>query len=214
MNRNRLPQAQENLGSGFAAIYRRSPWCRRIYLLILAAGWFMVPPSLRAQEGKPSEYQIKAVYLYNFGKFIQWPKTEVSNSPGSFFICVLGQDPFGVNLDSTIAGESLEGKNLVARRISKLEELPVCRILFISASESSQLKKILAVLEGTPVLTVSDMPEFTLRGGMIQFVLRENKVRFEVNLTAAEKSGLVFSSQLLKVATEVRKIPPPGARNP
>jgi hypothetical protein len=158
-----------------------------------------------AQQPKPEEYQVKAVYLYNFGRFVEWP---ASAKKGDFFaICVLGRDPFGAALDTTVAGAAIDNQKLVARRISSAREATNCRILFISSSESNHDKDILAGLEKTAVLTVSDMPGFANNGGMIQFVLQENKVRFEVNLTAAEKAGLTLSSQLLKVATDIKREP-------
>jgi hypothetical protein len=157
-----------------------------------------------AQEAKPGEYEVKAIYLYNFGKFVQYP---AGSGAEGFRICVLGRDPFGATLDRTLANETIEGKPLQAKRIDKIEDVGDCRILFISSSEDSQLKRILAALQSKPVLTVSEMPEFCNRGGMVQFVVQEKKVRFEVNPTAAEKAGLMLSSQLLKIATEVRKSP-------
>ncbi len=158
-----------------------------------------------AQQPKPEEYQVKAVYLYNFGRFVEWPASAKKND--SFAICVLGRDPFGAALDATLAGAAIDNQKLVARRISSAREATTCRILFVSSSESSHSKEILAALEKAAVLTVSDMPGFASNGGMIQFVLQGNRVRFEVNLTAAENAGLALSSQLLKVATDIKKEP-------
>jgi hypothetical protein len=157
-----------------------------------------------AQEARPGEYEVKAIYLYNFGKFVQYP---AGGGVESFRICVLGRDPFGATLDRTLADDTIEGKPMQAKRIDKIEDAGDCRILFISSSEDSQLKRILAALQSKPVLTVSEIPEFCDRGGMVQFVVQEKKVRFAVNLIAAEKAGLALSSQLLKIATEVRKSP-------
>jgi hypothetical protein len=158
-----------------------------------------------AQQSKPEEYQVKAVYLYNFGRFITWPSTAAQDE--SFEICIIGHDPFGAVLDATLAGESIENRKLVARRISSPGNLGTCRILFVSSSEAPRVKDVLNLADKSSVLTVSDMPGFTSHGGMIQFVLKDNKVRFEVNLSTAEKGGLTLSSQLLKVATDIRKGP-------
>jgi hypothetical protein len=128
----------------------------------------------------------------------------------SFPICVLGQDPFGPTLDSTLAGEALDGKPVVVRRISRAQDVGDCRILFISSAEESHLKQILVALEKTDVLTVSDMPDFSRQGGMIQFVLEAGKVRFEINLASAEAAKLIVSADLLKVAATVRKNEQPG----
>jgi hypothetical protein len=128
----------------------------------------------------------------------------------AFTICVLGEDPFGPALRATIAGETIGGKNVLATRISGPEQAVNCRILFISSSEDRQLKDILTTLEKASVLTVSDMPQFARRGGMVQFILQENRVRFEVNLATAQRAGLTLSSELLKLATSVRRSPQPG----
>ena len=166
--------------------------------------------SLHGQQAKPTEYQVKAAYLYNFGKFVEWPAEANTANSDSFPVCILGHDPFGPSLDAALAGEKIDGKNVAARRISKAQEAGECRIVFVSSSEAGQLKDILAALGKSPVLTVSDIPQFASRGGMIEFVLAENKVRFTINLTAAEDAGLTLSSELLKVAVAVLKNPKPG----
>lgn len=177
---------------------------------VLLAGFLIGVSRGQAQQPKPTVYDVKAAYLYNFGKFVEWPAKVTSGNNESFTICVLGKDPFGASLDATIAGEAIDGKSVLAKRISKPQEALNCRVLFISSSEDAQLKDILATLERTSVLTVSDMSQFTRRGGMIQFVDEANRVRFEVNLTVAERAGLTLSSQLLKVAISVRRNSQPG----
>lgn len=157
-----------------------------------------------------SEYEVKAAYLYNFGRFVEWPQKAPSESTGEFPICVFGHDPFGPALDSTISGERIDGQMVVARRISRVEEAASCRVLFISSSENKQLKGILSTIGKLGVLTVSDSPDFLQQGGMVQFVLAEERVRFEINLTAARQAGLNLSSELLKVAAEVRGNSRPG----
>ncbi len=182
---------------------------RPLRAIVLCAGMFAAlfgaVPFASAQQPRPAEYRVKAVYLYNFGRFVEWPAGMAQNE--SFDICVMGRDPFGGDLDSTLAGEAINGLKLAARRMDESRDAAGCRILFISASESPHIKEILNALQKTPVLTVSDAPGFIEAGGMIQFVLRENKVRFEVNRGPAEKAGLILSSQLLKVATDIRKEP-------
>ncbi len=179
-------------------------------MLTLVMTWTIVAaPSLHAQKSGPTENEVKSAYLYNFGKFVEWPAK--ATSVGEFFpICVLGDDTFGSTLETTIARESISGKKVLVKRVPKPQDALSCRILFISSSQQSRLKEILAELDNTSVLTVSDMPEFTRRGGMIQFVVEANKVRFEVNLTSAERTGLTLSSQLLKVAIDVKRSTQPG----
>jgi hypothetical protein len=183
-------------------------WLDFVFIGLLCGA--IAATSLGAQESGISEYKIKAAYLYNFGRFVRWPDNSPVGKDNSFGVCVLGQDPFGPTLDSTFAGETLDGKSVVIRRVSRPQDALGCRILFISSSEEPHLKAILAVLDNAGALTVSDMPGFTQQGGMIQFVFQGSKIRFEVNLTSAESSRLVLSSELLKVASTVKGTVPPG----
>jgi YfiR/HmsC-like len=169
-------------------------------LLAQASGASSAP---RTPQAKPEEYQVKAVYLYNFARFVAWP--EPAEKEDTFPICVLGGDPFDAVLDSALAGEAINNRKLVAKRLGSVKDAKSCRILFIGDSEASRLKEILSFLDKSPVLTVSDMSAFVSSGGMIEFVMKENKVRFEVNLTATERAGLNLSSQLLKVASDVKR---------
>jgi hypothetical protein len=176
----------------------------RIAALTLMLGWGSDGVvNAQAREHKPNEYEVKAVYLYNFGKFVRWP----SATGETFAICVLGQDPFGPALNATVAGETINGANITAARISRVEEAANCRIVFISSSEEARLKQILSALDRSSVLTVSDLPQFSRHGGMVEFVFDGKKIRFEVNLAPAEHAGLEFSSELLKLAANVRKSP-------
>jgi hypothetical protein len=150
---------------------------------------------------------VKAVYLLNFGRFAIWPTTAAADA-GSFGVCVLGHDPFGATLDATVAAERIDGKNVVTRRIATPADAIGCRILFVSASEERVLPVIVQAAEKAGVLTVSDMPHFVERGGMIQFVSQDNKVRFEINVGAAQHAGLALSSELLRVAVSVRTAKP------
>jgi hypothetical protein len=180
-------------------------------LAAIATAWALLGVSNpHTPASTPTEYEVKAAYLYNFGRFVQWPAKATTAGGDSFAICVLGEDPFGTVLHATIAGETIGGKNVVAKRISKPQDGVNCRILFISSSEDRQLKEVLAALDKVSVLTVSDMAQFARRGGMVQFILDGKKVRFEVNLFTAERAGLTLSSQLLKLATNVRRSAQPG----
>ena len=160
-----------------------------------------------AQGPARTEFEIKAAYLFTFGRFVEWPPRPARDDAG-FTICVLGTDPFGAALDSTLADGLMHGKKVVAKRIAKPEDANACHILFISASEERRLTAIVQSLNQTDILTVSDIPQFAMRGGMIQFVATGNRVRFEINLTSAREAGLTMSSELLRVASAVRKNPP------
>jgi hypothetical protein len=155
-----------------------------------------------APQAHPTASQVKAAYLFNFGKFVRWQSDRAANGD-TLEICVLGKDPFGSILDSTVAGESIDSRKIAVKRIARVQDASACSILFISSSEESRLGAILAAVQRSSVLTVSDIPHFAEHGGIIEFVFLQDKIRFEVNRSAAEQSHLVLSSELLKVASKV-----------
>jgi hypothetical protein len=175
-----------------------------------AAGVFFLISGVWAQGSKPTEYQVKATYLYNFTQFVQWPRAFDEPRNDAFSICILGEDPFHAALNATIAGETVYGRQVVVARVPAPQDALACRILFISASEADHLQQILSALRNADVLTVSDMPYFTQRGGMIQFTMDGNRIRFAVNLASAREAGLILSSELLKLAVSVRRASEPG----
>jgi hypothetical protein len=175
-------------------------------LTALVMVWALIPvSSMHGQRAKPTEYEVKATYLYNFGRFVEWPADSLQAKNDSFAICVLGDNPFGLALKATVAQETIAGKSVVAKQISAPQDAMNCRVLFISSSEAKRLNEILTGLGTASVLTVSDLPKFTQRGGMVQFVLEGDRVRFEVNAAIAERAGLTLSADLLKVAVSVRR---------
>ncbi len=175
---------------------------RSVVLLSMIVLWLLRAVSIvHAQQ--PSEFQLKATYLYNFGKFVEWPPWAVATQNQMFNVCVIGEDPFGPTLDKTFENEHIAGKNAAARRISKAAEALSCSILFVSSSENGHVKEILSAVDRNGVLTVSDLPEFVKLGGMIQFVLDGSRIRFQINRGIAENSGLKLSSELLRVAAKV-----------
>jgi hypothetical protein len=186
-----------------AALSRTEGCVHRLRFALLGLA-FLISTSAQAQA-KANAGQVQAAYLYNFGKFVKWPAGAPSNQSGSFTICVLDEDPFGVTLQSTLAGETIDGKPVLVKRLAKAQDAAICHILFINETEERDLSGILAALDEAAVLTVSDMPDFSKRGGMIQFVLQGDRIRFEINLEGAEKSHLILASELLKVAASVRK---------
>jgi hypothetical protein len=167
--------------------------------LVLACGYLLF-----AQARKPTEFEVKAAYLYQFGKFVKWPPV-ASTGNNTFPICVIGNDSFESLVDSIVAGESMEGKRLSVQRVNNSADSTHCRILFVGNIYSSRWAVIRSSLDHVPVLTVSDSPGFIEHGGMIQFVMDGDRVRFLVNLSAAERSGLTLSSELLKVAVSVKR---------
>lgn len=172
------------------------------WISAVLGGMLIFVPYLLAQNSRPTDYQVKAVYLINFARFVEWPdKGGAAQDP--FTICILGRDPFGPTLDTTLGGERIAGRSVLLKRISSARESLNCRILFVSSTEENSLNRTVEATNKQATLTVSDMPQFADHGGMIQFVMQDNRVRFEVNLTAAQHAGLTLSSELLKVATVV-----------
>ena len=165
-------------------------------LLRLLAILFLVPASAVAQA---SEYDLKAAFLFNFVKFVEWPPQAFSSDRAPVTLCVFGQDPFGHTLENVIQGERVGERSLAVRRPG-LEELDGCHVLFVSRSETERFGAVLSKVGSKPVLTVADTDGFLQAGGAINFVLEGNKVRFLINPKAAERNGLRISSRLLRLA--------------
>lgn len=174
-----------------------------LLLLLLAAA---VPAGADARSDL--EYQVKAAFLFNFAKFVEWPADAFERPRDPVAICVMGKDPFGESLDSVVRGETVNGRPLVVRRPRQTLEARGCHILFLARSERGRQDEILSSVEGAGILTVGEDDGFLTDGGIIRFVLEENRVRFEINLAAAEANRLKLSSQLLRLARSV--VPPQG----
>jgi hypothetical protein len=171
-------------------------------LALLTIASSAVPENVPSQP-KTSEYQIKAAYLLSFAKFVKWPVDSPATRGSDFEICVLGEDPFGGNLDAAVSGKKLDGLPVAVRRLIDVAESKTCRVIFISKSEDAHLAALLVALGPSESLTVSDIPRFSQLGGMIEFVPEGSRVRFGINLDSARHSRLHVSSQLLKIATQV-----------
>ena len=146
-----------------------------------------------------SEYQVKAVFLYNFSQFVDWPQAAFASNE-SFVIGVLGSDPMGSYLDQAVKGESVKGKPIIVRRYSSVEEAYGSNILFIREGTKEEMKKILNKLKGKNILTVSDNKGFAQQGGVIEFITKDNKIALRINLGAAKSEQLQISSKLLRLA--------------
>jgi hypothetical protein len=168
----------------------------RIGLALLTATPAWAAPAAAA----PSEYQIKAVFLFNFAQFVEWPASVFADAKAPLVIGVLGDDPFGPVLDEAVRGEKIDGHPLVVRRYRRADDIADCHLLFISRTESVQHERILARLKSRSLLTVGDTDAFNRHGGMVRFVTESNKVRFKINVQAARAAGLVISSKLLRPA--------------
>lgn len=167
-------------------------------LMLLFSAPILTAPETRAQDSLP-EYQVKAAYLFNFLKFVEWP----GDSPGPWSICVIGENPFGNDLAQAVSGKSVQGHELLVKDSLTPADLHACHVLFVSASETKRLPALLAALKGSTTLTVGDMENFTGSGGMIQFVAEDGRVRFVINVGAASGAGLKVSSKLLSLAQSV-----------
>jgi hypothetical protein len=157
----------------------------------------------RAQSPAAGEYQVKAAFLYNFAKFVEWPPSSFSDVSAPLQICVLGRDPFGEELHNLTAAKTVNGRKLEVDSVVDLQHARSCHILFIASSVKMSMQQIVEGLRGASVLTVGDSKGFTEQGGMINFVLENDRVQFEVNRKAADQAGLKISSKLLSVAKVV-----------
>lgn len=185
----------------------------RLQAVVVCLALLAGPLSAGAGEGV-GEYQVKAAFLYNFSKFVEWPAKAfpAPNSPIRF--AVVGEDPFGAELDRALEGKVVGGRPLVLQRFgSATADLRRCHIVFISSSEARRLPDLLELLRGAPVLTVSEMEPFVRAGGVIRLTEDDRHVRFEINVQAAEQEGLQISSKLLALATVVHRAGQAAKRN-
>ncbi|HEX3846567.1 MAG TPA: YfiR family protein [Steroidobacteraceae bacterium] len=148
----------------------------------------------------PTEYQVKAVFVYNFSHFVEWPAQAYPDPKAPFVIGILGDDPFGGRLDEAVRGEQIEQHPLEVRRIHNVDQIGDCRILYIDRAEAAQLKEILTVLDHHSTLTVSELDDSSQRGVMIQFVTENSRIRLRINVDSARAAGLIISSKLLRPA--------------
>jgi hypothetical protein len=174
-------------------------WLSFMLLLFLAPAGF----GAESPAPAPQEYQIKAVFLFNFAQFVTWPSSAFPDAESPLVIGVLGKDPFAGALDEAVRGEKMKERSFLIQRYSRVEEIQSCHILFISRSEAARLPAILGAIRGRSILTVSDADSFAEQGGMIRFVMEQNKVRFRINLEAAKAADVVLSSKLLRPADVV-----------
>jgi hypothetical protein len=161
-----------------------------------------------AAASQPSQSDVEAVYLFDFGKFVRWP---AGADQGPMSICVAGSPSFSSGLEKLVTNESIDGRTLGVRRVLRADDESNCAILFIDATQREHAEELLQGVADKPTLTVSDLPDFLARGGMIQFQVVEKRVRFSVNLDAVNRGHLTMSSELLKVARTVKSRTPEGA---
>lgn len=168
--------------------------------IVLAALLALVAALPVRAQAPPTEYQVKAVFLFNFSQFVDWPASAFADDRAPLVIGVLGSDPFGATLDEIVRGETVNGRPLAVRRYQSVEQIDTCHILFIDRSQEPQAAAIVAALKGRSVLTVGDFDGFAQHGGMIRFITVGNKIRLRINLSAAQEAKLMISSKLLRPA--------------
>lgn len=182
----------------------KTAWFGAAALLIFAVSAFP------QQAPSATEYQVKAAFLYNFAKFVEWPNESFPDPAAPIQICVLGRDDFGQELQLITHDKVINGRRIEIDHVLALTRARDCQVLFISSSERSRTREILASVQGRTVLTISDEPGFAAAGGVINFILENSRVRFEINLTAANQAHLKISSKLLALAKLVRGDQPGG----
>ena len=188
---------------------------RRLRAVVAILPILLAGATLNAQNTSgSSEYLIKAGFIYNFANLVQWPSTSFAQPDSPIVIVILGEDHFGTTLDHALEGKKVNARPFVIKRARSVSELQralgpqkECQILYVSSSEMSHLSEAIQMLKGVPVLTIGETPGFAKNGGIINLILEDNKVRFEVNVQAAKEADLNISSRLLALA---RIIPPPG----
>ena len=175
----------------------------RLLLGVVVGVILLYPAKIMGQSPPATEYQVKAAFLYNFAKFVEWPSGTFGSSSSTLQICVFGQETLTSDLTQIISGKTVNGHPLEVKQVARLQEMQGCHVVFAAVTDRTQIKSILEGLRGSSVLTVGDTSGFAEQGGMINFVLDHDHVQFEVNAKAAEEAGLHISSRLLSVAKVV-----------
>jgi len=188
----------------------RPPRWTTLKLLASFAVILAMRPAIAMAQEQPTEYQVKAAFLFNFVKFIEWPAGSFRENGSRIRLCVLGEDRLGQELERIVAGKTVNGRTLEVVRVNLGERALHCQVLFVGRSQAGALRTMLATCRGEPLLTVGESPEFIRQGGAIRFLLLDNRIRFEVNLEAADQAGLKISSKLLALAQSVRGAPSGG----
>lgn len=191
-----VSNAPHNPGSHLRARDCRAPRPPLGCFLALVLTLLLPPHTAQAQS---KEYEVKAVFLFNFSQFVKWPARSFADANAPLVIGVLGDDPFGGALQSATRGETANGRKIVIRNGRRVDDLRNCQFIFVSRSESARLGEILAALQGSGILTVGESDQFCDQGGVINFTLQGGKVGFEINVTSAQRAGLEVSPKLVRL---------------
>ena len=175
---------------------RRKTICRLAFLSLAAAIGYVHADGPAVAD----EYQVKAAFLFNFAKFVEWPASAFKGPTDPIAICVLGRDPFGTALDDVVRNKTVANRGFVVREVSDAQQASNCQIVFVAASERKRFRSLLEELRGHSILTVGEADDFTASGGVINFKLKDARVRIEIDAGAAERARLRISSKLLSLA--------------
>jgi len=169
------------------------------------AAWLVAFAAMHtaSPQGASLEYAVKATYLYKFAPFVEWPNESAEFPAGAFTLCVVGNPPFGTTLDRAVEGQTVAGRPITIRRFAAISSDPGCTVMYVAGLDAQSAAADLAAVHGLPVLTVTDDARDPAARGIINFVITENRVRFEIDEQAAAASGLTISSKLLALATHV-----------
>jgi hypothetical protein len=185
---------------------------RRLRILIVALSvslsWAPAALAQGRDSSDSSEYLIKAGFIFNFAKFVDWPPASFAQPDSPIVIGILGTDPFGALIDQIVQDKKIGGRGFVVKRLkwgTDPKDLKECKILFVGASERVHIDELVQIVRGLPILTVGETPGFAEHGGVIRLVLEDNRVRFEVNVDAARQAGLTISSRLLTLARIIQQ---------
>ena len=170
-----------------------APFC----LVVL---FFLSTLELHGQEPVAKEFQVKALFLYNFTQFVQWPQHSFASPDAPLIIGILGEDPFGSYIDELVTGEAIDNHPIVVKRYANIEDVDHCHVLFMNITEKNEVKRMLDSLEHKPTLTVSETDNFARMGGMVRFLREDERIGLRINTTAVKKAQLVISSKLLRLS--------------
>jgi hypothetical protein len=169
-------------------------------LLGFALAW--TSPGTAWAQGRSIEYAVKAAYLYKFAPFVEWPPAAFSSASSPFQVCILGRDPFGASLDQVVSGQRVDEHRVVVRRLDRVDAASGCHVLYLGATTSQTAAEALRAVRGSPVLTVAESGRES--GAIIKFVVKDNRVRFDIDTAAAAANRVTISSKLLGMAMNVR----------
>lgn len=152
-----------------------------------------------------NEYKLKAAFLYNFTRFVEWPDQAFPNTAAPIVIGIIGEDPFGSFLDDLISNEKIGNRSIIVRRFAEAKDIADCQLLYITYLQTEKIAAVLSMVSNKGVLTINDIPAFTGMGGIVQFYTEKNKIRMMINNAAAKRAGLNISTKLLSVAKVVNQ---------